>query len=147
MTMPATQRQAFSLVEVMIAVLIIGATMTPLFYMFTRSSSGTVQSRDEVIAYSYAGEILEICQVRGFDDPLLTPGNDKPVTGLALRTAAGATVPMTADPRFTRRLHVKAPAIGGTWPFEYKVLIVEISWKSGEQTRTVQMTGMVSKVK
>ncbi len=141
-------RAAFTIVEVMIAVLIIGASMTPIFFMFSRGSTGTIQSRDEVLAYSYAQEMLEFAQARGFDDPQVAVGENRTITSLELRALAGGVVPLPADPRFTRVLHVRVPPLSGTWPYQYKVLVAEVHWKpSGEKTRSVRMTGLLTKAK
>ncbi|RCK79668.1 MAG: hypothetical protein OZSIB_4140 [Candidatus Ozemobacter sibiricus] len=140
---------AFTIVEVMIAVLIIGASMTPIFFMFSRSSTGTVQSRDEVLAYAYAQEMLEFAQARGFDDPQVAVGENRTITPLELRALGGGAIALPVDPRFTRVLHVRVPPLSAAaWPYQYKVLVAEVSWKpNDEQTRSVRLTGLLTRAK
>lgn len=144
--MNRAERPGFSIVEVMIAVLIIGATMSPLVFMFSRSTSGTVQTRDEVVAYGYASELLEFAMARRFDD--FPVGDNQMYDEIKLKTGGGAEIPLKVDSRFTRRLHVRVPPITGAWPYQYKVLVAEVGWVvTPGQTKKIQVTGLLTKGK
>jgi len=139
---------AFSIIEVMIAVLIVGATMTPIFFLFSRSTAGTTQTRDEALASGYASELLEFAQLKGYDDPLFPVGENHDFPEIKLKTKAGSEVAVKIESRFSRKLHVRIPPITAPWPYLYKILVVEVSWSPAPgQTRKVSMAGLLSKNK
>lgn len=138
-------RQAFSFAELIIAILIIGVGSIPVFTMFSRGSTGTMQTRDEVLAYNYAADLLSWAQTRPYDQ--LAPTNDAPSDSLSLAPTAGPPVLLVMESGFKRFLTVKeatpAPS-GGKWPFAYKVLVAKVQWNpAGGINREIEMTTIV----
>ena len=131
----------FSLTEVMITVLVIGICISPIFFIFSRSNQGTMHTRDDVIAYTFAKEILDFHISLDFDDPALAPVTNKKVNFETLKPVSGGDILLTTDPRFDRFVSVKAITVANI-PLAYKVIIVEVKWKSSGKDRQFRMTSL-----
>ncbi|HEY9069563.1 MAG TPA: prepilin-type N-terminal cleavage/methylation domain-containing protein [Candidatus Ozemobacteraceae bacterium] len=136
-------RHAFTITEVMIAILIVAACLVPIFFVFSKGSAGTIQTRDEVLAYNYATELLDYALLQPFDSPFLQPGIDRDANELEVTPSAGAAFKLHMEPRFQRKLSVKTPSVPASVPFAYKVLIAEVSWANSNIKRRISMTGML----
>jgi Tfp pilus assembly protein PilV len=125
-----------SLVEVAIAVLVLGIILVPLFSVFERSSSGTVQTRAEMLATNYADELLAWLQTLPMDHAALAgPGTPTP-----LNPPPEFAGPM--EPKFQRFLTVKDFPATTAWPFRYKVLTVLVSWTAGGPARETRLAAL-----
>lgn len=125
------------MVEVALGILLLGIAVLPLFTLFRQGTTGTVQTRDEVVAYGLAADVLHLARGLPFDDPLLAPGQ-REVPALA-QVAGSAT-----DPRFGRSLAVtEGQATGDRVPYRYKVLVARVAWESGGVARAIRLTGLV----
>ena len=60
----------------MIAVFVLAIGIIPAFYVFSRGTAGTILTRDEILAHSYASELIDYAQALGFDK--LDPDEFKP---------------------------------------------------------------------
>lgn len=128
--------RGLSLVEVAIAVLVLGVILVPVFSVFERSSSGTVQTRAEMLATGYADELLAWLQTLPLDHPSLA--------------ATAAPVPLNPppelagplEPKFQRFLTVREFPPNAGWPFRYKLLTVQVSWTAGGPARDLRLTAL-----
>ncbi|HNW36967.1 MAG TPA: hypothetical protein PKM25_18655 [Candidatus Ozemobacteraceae bacterium] len=136
-------RTAFTITEVMIAVLVVAACLAPIFFIFSKGSAGTIQTRDEVLAYNYATELLDYALTKPYDSPFLLPGQDHNANELEVTPSTGAAFKLGIEPRFQRRLSVLMPVVPASVPFVYKVLVAEVSWATATVKRRVSMTGMM----
>lgn len=137
-------KRAFSLSEVMIAVVVIAVGIIPVFFLFSRGNAGTVQTKDEILAYQFASELLAYAQTKTYDDPLLAVGRKKQ-GDISLTPLNGAPLVLNMDTDFDRYLSVVEikPDVSLDWPFAYKVLTSEVSWKSGGVSRKIQLSVMI----
>ena len=132
MTISKILPRGFSFNEVVIAILLIGTAIVPVFHIFSRSAAGTIQTQDEVLAHNYAEELLDFVFTLPKDSPLLVPAPELvPVDSarLTLKTTGG-DLPLVTNPKFVRFLSVREPDNPMKWPYEYKLLVAEIRWKS-----------------
>ncbi len=145
MTKSRNRLRGFSFNEVVIAILLIGAAIVPVFHIFSRSAAGTIQTQEEVLAHNYAEELLDFALVQPNDSPLLVP-TPGPVqidpARLVLKTTGG-DLPLVSSPKFVRFLTVREPDNPLKWPYKYKLLVAEIQWKNPSGlTRKVQMSAL-----
>ncbi|MFZ2957350.1 MAG: prepilin-type N-terminal cleavage/methylation domain-containing protein [Candidatus Ozemobacteraceae bacterium] len=140
--------RGFSFVEVAIAILVLGIAISPIFSIFSRGSVGTIQTRDEVLAYHAADELLAWAQTKSYSDADLGVGNRKSFPKLIFNQVSGGTIMTAVDStRFERVLNVEEFSPGGSLPFVYKVLTAEVSWKTGGISRQIHMTTILYKEK
>ncbi|MBU1106047.1 MAG: prepilin-type N-terminal cleavage/methylation domain-containing protein [Candidatus Riflebacteria bacterium] len=135
--------RAFSLIEVMIAIVILSIVSVTIFSMFSQARTGTMQTRDEIIAFSHASTILNYARGLPFDDAFLTPVKGKKITEL-----------LTPDTSLTQTLFEIAPifdcalTITDHEPdaslslYAYKVLKVDVEWRSGGVKRKISSTAL-----
>lgn len=139
---PATG--GFSLTELIIAILVIAIGAIPVFIMFSQGSTGTIQTRDEMLAYNYAADLIHWCHAQGFEQ-LPVGASDR--TTLTLNPTAGPAVSLAMEPGFTRELTVSEPALAaGTdpWPYRYRVVVARVAWiPAGGIQRELRMSAMV----
>lgn len=129
------------------ATIVLGLTMLPLFMVFSKGSTGTVQTRDEVMGTSYVTELLALAQSLPYDDAFLAPKVKSPCLTLPLPAIGGEDLGKPIDTRFKRYFTVKELSVGADVPYTYKVLIAEVDWHSNGIARSLQMTAMVYKGK
>ena len=140
---PAVMKKGFSLSEVMVAVLVLGVVITPLFFLFSHGTAGALQTRDEILAYNYACGLLDFALAQPFDAPLLKePGGAVDPDLLDLVSTSGPTTTMCADKRFQQFLRISIPPVPSGWPIGYKILVSEVQWVSAGITRKIQISGL-----
>lgn len=137
------RNNAFTITEVMIAVLVVAACLAPIFFIFSKGSAGTQQTRDEVLAYNFATELLDYALSKPFDSPFLQVGQNRDANKLDVSPTTGAAFSLKIDERFQRKISVIAPSVPATVPFAYKVLVAEVSWNTANVQRRISMTGMI----
>ncbi|NLI76455.1 MAG: hypothetical protein GX442_08440 [Candidatus Riflebacteria bacterium] len=111
--------------------------MVPVFLSFRQGTTGTVQTRDEVVAFALAGDVLSFLQGKGFDQV-----DGQPAPDLVAEAVAARVLP--PDPRFKPTLTVtEVPPPAPNVPFQYKILVVGVAWTSGGVSRSVKMSGLL----
>lgn len=126
-----------SFAELAIALLLLGVMVMPVFMMFRQGTSGTLLTRDEILAHGYAAELVNAAKGLGFHHDLLEPGS-----------RAVPVVPLPdAKPiseRFSRTLTVTEQVDSTTIiPYRYRVLVAVVAWGDGGPARTVRLPGLV----
>jgi len=135
-----TRRKAFSFTELIIAIMVLSAGILPIFWFFSRTNIGTIKTRDEIMAWQYASELLDIAVARGY---AANPATDE--KGIEVGTISCGGLATSIDKRFSRRLFVKdlAPGHNSEWPCRYKTISVEVSWVIDTQPRSMRLTGLI----
>ena len=138
-----TINSGFSFVEVLITMLVLAVGILPIFTVFSQGSSGTIRTRDEILAQIYAEELLDYAMARGFTavEPTSSDGDLAPTVVVGdLKTAI--------DPRFTRKLVVKEvkPADhNDDWPMVYRLVAVIVTWNHEGKLRRFVRSGLLFK--
>lgn len=141
------RKNAFSITEVMIAVLIIAACLAPIFFVFSKGAAGTQQTRDEVLAYNHATELLDFALSKPFDSSFLSVGDKRDANVIEVTPTTGEAFTLKIDERFHRTLSVVAPTTPTSVPYAYKVLVAEVSWNTANVKRHISMTGLVHRTR
>lgn len=137
-------KRAFSFVEVLIAIICLALVMIPLTTMFSFSSSGTVQNRNDILARQHAANLLDYSYSLPFDHQFLKPGTDRDVPSVSL-VSAGEELKLDMESIFTRKISIEEvrPA---NWKYAYKLIKVKVSWKldAGKTHKEQVMTGLIT---
>ena len=134
----AVRCRGLSLVEVMIALFVLAVGILPIFYVFSQGNLGAMMTRDEIMAHSYAAEIIDFGHAVGFDGMTHAEYPDKEVKSIP----GGAEV----DSRFRRYLNVveRSPEQGLTdWPIEYRILQARVTWNSSGIEKSFALTSLL----
>jgi len=130
------------MVEIAVALLIVGLAMVPIYSMITHGSSGTVQTSQEVQAAIYANNLLEAVKAASDfdDDPLLQPCESREVPEL-LGTQSRRLEPIPMNPRFKRFLSVAEERPDG-YPYRYKIILAEVRWDGPGGVKSLRIPGL-----
>ncbi len=132
----------FSLVEVLFAVVCISLLFIPVYSIFSHGSYGTVQVRHEVVAQQHAANLLAYLYLFPYEHTNLTPCVDKEFTDLDLEMGA-ESLDIALEKEYSRRLSI-AEFSDGTWPVNYKVIKVSVSWSELEKKQQkLELCGLV----
>ncbi len=126
--------RAFTFVEIAVAMLILGIGLVPVFWVFIRSGSETVMSREEIMAHNMAGEMLDLALKKGYD---IGAGDVSPSD---LGTIS------VSDPQFSGVLNVQEIVPKGgwkNWPMSYKVVTARVTWTSQGIPRKYALTTLL----
>ncbi|HOI91920.1 MAG TPA: hypothetical protein PLK28_15570 [Candidatus Rifleibacterium sp.] len=134
------RRKAFSFAELIIAIMVLSAGILPIFWFFSRTNIGTIKTRDEILAWQYASELLDVAVARGY---AANPATGE--KGIEIDSISCGDLTTSVDKRFSRRLFVKdlAPGHNSEWPCRYKTISVEVSWIVDTQPRSMRLTGLI----
>ncbi|MDD3148046.1 MAG: prepilin-type N-terminal cleavage/methylation domain-containing protein [Candidatus Riflebacteria bacterium] len=140
MKISSSKTRGFSFAELVVAVLILGIGILPIFWFFSRTSIGTIKTRDEALAWQYAAELIDYSMARGYEATALTDDN-----GIEVREIIVGSDRTTIDDRFGRRLYVKAlrPDHNSEWPCLYRTVTAEVTWTVDTQPRSLRLTGLL----
>lgn len=135
--------KAFSIIEVMIAIVILSIVCVTIFSMFSQARTGTLQTRDEIIAFGYASTILNYAKGLPFEDAFLSPVKEKKITELlapetSLNQKLFEIAPMF-DCALTVTSHEPDPS---SCLYVYKVMRVDVEWKTGGVSRKISSTAL-----
>lgn len=134
------QNSGFSFTELVIAVLLLSIGLLPIFWFFSRTNVGTQKTRDEVLAWQYAAELVDCSLARGFAGNDVTDPN-----GVEVKEITIGSEKTSVENKFTRRLFVRplAPEHHSAWPCRYRTVTAEVSWVADTQPRNVKLTGLL----
>lgn len=148
--------KGFSLVEIMIACVLIAIFLLPVFTLQKKSNINTMQNKYKVLAQTYASNYIAYCNALPFTDPILKESlaeidteSDAGKTFLeAVKTDLGLSridVKMN-EAIFKRTLTVKDIAIkDSSWPYKYKLVTVKVYWQQpGEKEKSISMKSLLS---
>lgn len=135
--------KAFSFVEILVAVVCLAMVMIPLTTMFSFSSSGTIQNRNDLLARQHAANILDYAYSLAYDDSFLEPVSQKSVATVSFNSGSEELV-LDMEPLFTRTVSIEEVK-PTDWKYSYKLIQVKISWNEGKtDDEELVMTGVIS---
>ena len=143
MKMRIRKRRAagISFTEVLVTLLVVAIGVLPIFAVFSQSSSGTIRNRDEILAQTYAEELLDLSLAKGFAAVEPTAA-----TGVAVPEVEAGGVRTKMDSRFTRTLVVReiGPAAHhDDWPLTYRLVGVIVTWSHEGRPRRLVRSGLL----
>ncbi|MBI3040002.1 type II secretion system protein [bacterium] len=140
--------RGFTISEVIIAILIVGVAIVPIFLIFSRGTSGTLQTKDEILAWNLAEELIDFALIQNYDNPFLKPTTAPSLVAshqMVLNTSRDS-VTLSGDPKFERFFNVRETIIPAGWTKKYKLLMAEIRWKNSTGVmRKVQLSALKCK--
>ncbi len=132
----------FSLPEVLIAVVLLALAAVSFFSMFSQARTGTIQIREEVSAVSYATTILNHARALPFDDPFLSPAQERKVSELKFPESSSGQL-LKVDPQYDCLLTISLHEPDES-NYAFKVIKAEVYWAStGGIKRKTVITGCV----
>lgn len=143
------KRLGFSLAEVCILCGILGVLLVPVFTLMSRSSSGTIRNRNEILAQMHCSNAIAFCNAIKFDDDFLKACNDVSIAeGLSINLGSDKiSLDIEGEDKklFTRTKSIQ-DFTQDTWPYKYKLVSIKVQWlQPGEKDkRTVKMTGLIT---
>ncbi len=138
------QSHAFSLIEVLFAIVCFSMLIIPLYSLFSQGNYGTVQVRHEVLAQQHASNLLSYLYLFPYDHPHLAPCEDKDFEHLNLEMGV-ESLALELDKPYSRKLGIQEFS-SADWPVRYKVITVTLSWQAlSEARRELKMCGLVFK--
>lgn len=136
---PGLKRKAgLTFIEIMIAVCVLAIGIIPAFHVFFRGNAGTIMMRDEILANTYAAELIDSLHARGFDAVGVEQHKEVPTLSESL----------PIESRFHRYLTVihKVPSGGcADWPITYKIIQVDINWEASGRQHSFVLTSLLFK--
>jgi hypothetical protein len=137
------KKQGISFVDILISIVLLGATIGPIFLFLSRSSAGTIQTQEEVLAYNSAEELLDFAIAQPPNSSWLVPSaQPMPVESGKLKlTTSSGEIEYSVPPKFEAFLNVSEPASPPGWPYRYLLLLAKVQWKTASgKERIVQMS-------
>jgi len=134
---------AFSMPEVLIAIVLLALAAVSIFSMFSQARTGTIQIREEVCAISYATTILAYARALAYDDPFLSPVQDKKIGELMLPGVSMAQAFLKIDPLYECSISVSLHEPDES-SYSYKAIKVDVYWiAAGGIKRQTTLTGCI----
>lgn len=134
----------FSFVEILFTIVVLGVMLAPVSSIFSQGSSGTIRSRNDILAQQHAANLLAYASSLPYEDEFLKPGSAREVGDLPVMTGGVELALGMEDEQFVRTMEVSEIKPSG-WQFSYKLVVVRVSWKQvGEQNASIQIAGMVT---
>ncbi len=136
--------RAFSLVEVLLAMICFSLLIIPLYSVFSHGNYGTMQVRHEVVAQQHAANLLSYLNLFPYDHPHLAVCIDKDFEKLNLEMGAEALA-LELEKSYSRKLTIQEFA-PDEWPVSYKVITVTMTWQALDKVaRELKLCGLVFK--
>ena len=149
-------KQGFSLVKISIVCAILGILLLPVFVLMSKSSSGTIRNRNEILAQQYASNVIAFCNIIKFDCDFLKETEEKVIVPGEMKVTVTNDLSIDMDiteDNFnkiaTRTISIKNFNSDDTGnipsPFKYKIVTVKVEWLQPGETvpRNVTVTGLV----
>lgn len=149
-------KKGFSLAEICIACGVLVTLLVPVFTLMSRSSSGTIRNRNEILAQEYVSNIISYCNLLSYDADFLKVDSSGEVTKEIGEIKMNKIICKSEDvkieladelSKIVKKKTIKVKEFAeDDWPCKYKVITVMVEWQQpGEtKTRNVTMSGMVT---
>ena len=137
------RRSAFTLVEVMMGVLVMGIMLVALYGGFTFAFSEMRLAREEVRATQILQEKMEVARLFNWDQVANTPGFI-PTSFTESYYASNPTNSPSANFTYSGTVLVTNAPITETYAGDLRMIQIQVSWKSAGVIRKRQMTTFVS---
>lgn len=148
--------KGFSLAEICIACGVLVTLLVPVFTLMSRSSSGTIRNRNEILAQEFVSNMISYCNLLSYDSDFLKVDSSGEITkeiGEIKMTnvickSESVKIELADElSKIVKKKTIKVKEFAETdWPYKYKVITVTVEWQQpGEtKTRNVTMSGMVT---
>jgi type II secretory pathway pseudopilin PulG len=137
-------RSAFSMVEILFAIIALGVLLAPLFSVFRQGSTGTIRNRNDILAQQHASNLLAYVYSLPYGHSFLDEGT-REVNELKITAGAVELSLDMEEELFRRTIEVKEYK-PGDWHFSYKLVTVRVNWKnSSEIPGEIKIAGLVSR--
>lgn len=136
-------QKAFSLVEIMVAVICLSVVLIPLTSMFSAGSSDAIHNRNDILARQHAANLLDYAYSLAYSDTFLLPGNSRSVPAVSIK-AGSDDITLDMEDLFSRAITVEE--IKPTnWRYNYKLIKVSVEWNENKNVKKeIIMTGVIS---
>jgi prepilin-type N-terminal cleavage/methylation domain-containing protein len=134
---------AFTLVEVMMAVAVMGVMLVTLYGGFTFAFAETRLARENVRATQILQEKMEIVRLYTWEQAVNTPGY-MPTNFTEAFYSNNPTNTSTANFNYKGTVLLTAAPVSETYSGDLRMVQIKVSWKSGGITRKRQMTTFIS---
>jgi uncharacterized protein (TIGR02598 family) len=134
---------AFTLVEVMMAVAVMGIMLVTLYGGFTFAFAQTRVARENVRATQILQEKMEVVRLYTWDQAVNTPGY-VPTSFTEAFYANNPTNSVGGNFTYSGQVTVTNAPITETYSGHLRMVQIKVSWKSGNVMRQRQMTTFIS---
>jgi uncharacterized protein (TIGR02598 family) len=134
---------AFTLVEVMMGVAVMGIMLVTLYGGFLFAFSEMRLARENVRATQILQEKMEVARLYNWDQVVNTPGY-VPTSFTESFYVSNPTNTTSGNFNYTGTVVVTNAPITETYSGDLRMIQIQITWKSGRVTRKRQMTTFVS---
>lgn len=134
-------KYAFSFVEIMFSIILIGVLLVPVYSVFSHGTFGAIQSRNEIVAQQHASNLLAFLHLFPYDHSFLNNVSSREFSELKLKMESEA-LNLEPEPMFRRTLTVKefSPA---NWQRRYKIITIGVAWQeTGGKKRELKVSGI-----
>jgi type II secretory pathway pseudopilin PulG len=135
---------AFTLIEVLMGILVVGVTITGL-YTGVYFSFGEIQLlRENERATEILTQNMEVVRLFTWDQVINLPGYIPTNFTAPFYATGNPTNSSGSGVTYAGVVSVVTPATGETYASDLRQITITLTWRSGNETRTRQMTTMVS---
>ena len=138
----------FSLVEICIVCGILAAFLIPVFTLMSKSTSGTIKNRNEILAQQYASNVIAFCNVAPFDSDILKEADSLVISDTG-NTLGGIELELPEELKNIAKKTISVKKVNqDKLPYEYKIVTVKVEWQQpgDNKKRNVTITGLVSNI-
>ena len=143
-------KKGFSIAEVCVVCGIMAVLLIPIFTIMSKSNTGTIRNRNEVLAQQSVSNILNRLCMQKFKSVELEATAERQITDLMKKiTIAGKEIDLideSFDKIATFTYSVTEFPESPTWPNAYKVVTVYVNWQQlgNNPKRNMKMSGVVA---
>lgn len=134
-------KKAISLIETLMAIVFLLAIIGPIAGLFSQSVFGTILNRDEMLANDYAADLMSIARALPYDE--LPVVERMHLNYMVVDNYSEKEL----EPGFNRYITISEFTSVDSSQFDYKVITVEVEWKSSGVKRSISMPGLIMRVK
>ena len=140
---PIIHNKGISLIEIMLATILMGVMLVPILNMFSQGTTQTIRSRDELTALGLASNLMSYAYTKPYTDLQATSGPETR-NDLTIDYENGSLSLEIDDERYMRTIEV-TEVTPTNWRFSYKLVNVIVSWQDPDgNERQVGIAGIIS---
>lgn len=140
---PIIHNKGISLIEIMLATILMGVMLVPILNMFSQGTKQTIRSRDELTALGLASNLMSYAYTKPYINLQTTNGHE-PLNNLTINYDNGSISLNIDDDRYMRTIEV-TEVTPTNWRFSYKLVNVIVSWQDPDgNERQIGIAGIIS---
>lgn len=141
---PRSSELGFNLIEVMVAVWVIGLMIVALYGGFSYAFSEIRLTRENIRASQILSERMEVVRLMNWDEVAKWPGYIPATFSAPFVPGGSATNGTDGGFSYTGRVTVTKPPITENYSNDLRMIQIQVTWNSGKAVRSRQMTTFVS---